>query len=101
MSLGAALALAGCARGIPSRSSADAPAIELRNAKWFDGTGFVDRTLYVVDGVFRTAPPRSVARVVDLAGAYVVPPFAEAHNHWLEPNAVDEYVQRYLSEGVF
>jgi hypothetical protein len=39
--------------------------------------------------------------VIDLEGAYVVPPYAEGHNHWLEPRGVDAYVQTYLRDGVF
>jgi hypothetical protein len=39
--------------------------------------------------------------VFDLKNEYVIPPFAEAHNHWLEPQRVDEYIQNYLRDGVF
>lgn len=31
----------------------------------------------------------------------MIPPLAEAHNHWLEPQRVDEYIQNYLRAGVF
>src|SRR5262249_21776599 len=32
---------------------------------------------------------------------YVVPPFAEGHNHWLEPRAIEAYDAMYLRDGVF
>jgi hypothetical protein len=51
---------------------------------------------------FKT-PPR-VDRTLDLADAYVVPPFAEAHNHNLGTGAEDRdkaAIQEYLVDGVF
>jgi hypothetical protein len=38
---------------------------------------------------------------VDLAGGFVVPPFAEGHNHWLEPGAIEAYDRLYMTDGVF
>jgi amidohydrolase family protein len=57
--------------------------------------------MWVADGRFVTAPSTAADSVVDLRGAFVVPPFAEGHNHWLEPGAVTAYVQSYLRDGVF
>ncbi|MEA2765670.1 MAG: hypothetical protein QOK07_2074 [Gemmatimonadaceae bacterium] len=74
---------------------------EIRNGKWFTGSGFVDRTWYTRDGVFASSRPSRIDSVIDLHGQYVVPPFAEAHNHWLEPKAIDAYLQAYLRDGVF
>lgn len=40
--------------------------------------------------------------IVDLQGGYVVPPFAEAHNHNVEgPWNLEQVVSRYLADGVF
>jgi Amidohydrolase family len=76
--------------------------LELRNGRWFDGTAFsAPRTMYAVGGRLTAARPPRVGTVRDLAGGYVVPPFAEGHNHWLEPRAVDAYVAMYLRDGVF
>lgn len=74
---------------------------EYDHGRWFDGEKFVDKTMYVVDGVFAEAPPARVTDVVDLKDGYVVPPYAEGHNHWLEANLVDAYVQTYLRDGIF
>jgi hypothetical protein len=80
---------------------AAAPPVSFRGGRWYDGTGFVAREMYAVGGRFSTAKPARVDRVVDLAGGYVVPPFAEGHNHWLEPRSIDAYDAMYLRDGVF
>jgi len=71
------------------------------NGQWFDGTGFRARAFYSINSVLTLKKPASIDKVFDLKNGYVVPPFAEAHNHWLEPQRVDEYIHNYLSDGVF
>jgi len=71
------------------------------NGRLFDGDAFVARPIYVVDGVFRTTAPRVITHTMDLQGRYVLPPLAEAHNHWLEPDRIDAYIRDYLAHGVF
>lgn len=72
------------------------------NGRWFDGYRFVPRTWWVVGGAFRARRPARVDSVIDLAGAYVVPPFGEAHNHNVAPSRrVDALLARYLRDGVF
>jgi hypothetical protein len=78
-----------------------ASAIAFHGGRWYDGAGFSGREMYVVGGRFSIAKPEHVERVVDLAGGYVVPPFAEGHNHWLEPRAIEAYDAMYLRDGVF
>src|SRR5829696_3623086 len=75
-------------------------AVEYRGGRWFDGTRFATRTMYVVDGTFRTRRPARVDRVVDLAGGYVVPPFADAHQHIVDPR-IDNVIRAYLRDGIF
>lgn len=74
---------------------------EFRNGLWYTGSGFAAKTWYSVSGVLRSSRPARIDSVIDLQSQYVVPPFAEGHNHWLEPNAIDAYVQEYLRDGVF
>lgn len=57
--------------------------------------------MWVADGRFVTATATPADAVTDLNGAFVVPPFAEGHNHWLEPGAIAAYVQACLRDGVF
>jgi hypothetical protein len=74
---------------------------EYTNGQWFDGIGFRRRAFYSVKGVLTLKKPARVDKVFDLKNGFVIPPFAEGHNHWLEPQAVDEYIQNYLRDGVF
>ena len=82
-------------------SSAQQKSYQFINGQWFDGKGFSRRTFYSVNGVLTSKKPATIDEVVDLKNGYVIPPFAEAHNHWLEPQRVDEYIQNYLHDGVF
>jgi predicted amidohydrolase YtcJ len=71
------------------------------NAHWFDGKSFHERTLCTQNGVFIAGRPRS-AQTIDLKGAYVVPPYAEAHNHNVEESeALPARLDEYLRNGVF
>jgi hypothetical protein len=74
--------------------------VEYRGGRWFDGDRFVARTMYVVDGIFRVRPPARVDSVVDLAGGYVVPPFADAHQHLVDPR-IDATIRAYLRDGIY
>ncbi len=74
---------------------------EYSNGHWFDGESFVERTVFVAGDRFVPPRPARIDAVVDLQGGYVVPPFAEGHNHWLEPALVDAYVDTHLREGIF
>ncbi len=75
--------------------------VEYRNGFWFDGAVFRPATWYSAGGTLRSKRPAYVDEVVDLQRKWVVPPYAEGHNHWLEPNAIDAYAQTYLKDGVF
>ena len=74
---------------------------EYRGGQWYDGRAFVPRTMWVVDGRFAATRPDHVDKVIDLAHGFVVPPYAEGHNHWLEPALVDTYVAAHLRQGIF
>jgi hypothetical protein len=75
-------------------------AVEYRGGRWFDGTRFATRTMYVVDGTFRERRPARVEAVVDLAGGFVVPPFADAHQHLVDPR-IDNTIRAYLRDGIY
>ena len=87
----------------PQPFKASAPlAMELHNARWFDGQGFQKGTLYVVDGKFTKARPKRIHRRLELREQYLVPPLAEANNHNLQSAwGVQTFGQRYLQDGVF
>jgi hypothetical protein len=78
--------------------------VALFNGQWFNGTSFEARTVYSVHGHFTNKKPARVDRTLDLAGTWIVPPFAEAHNHNID-GVVEERgrkaIQKYLADGVF
>jgi len=77
------------------------------NGQWFDGKSFQPQTFYSDDGILTKKRPRGDIETVDLANAFVVPPFAEAHNHnlgsaiYLNRELTQRMIQRYLAEGIF
>ena len=69
---------------------------------WWTGAGFEARTYYAVDGILRASWDGSVDEVVSLAGRFVVPPLADAHNHGFadgrDPSAE---IASWLARGIF
>jgi len=58
--------------------------------------------MYAVDGILRADQPKHVDTVIDLKGRYVIPPFADAHNHMLSgPGSLEPFRTNYLREGTF
>ncbi|MEE2002158.1 amidohydrolase family protein [Alkalimonas sp. MEB108] len=77
-------------------------ATALLNGHWYQEGTFVAQTWYVRDGVLTQQTPAEIHRSVDLQGGFVVPPYAEAHNHNLQnPWLAQNFHQRYLQDGVF
>jgi hypothetical protein len=78
--------------------------VAYQNGRWFTGSIFEPRTMYVRAGRFIEAVERPDS-VVNLGG-YVLLPFGEAHNHNLElipsqPMRLDALLRRYMQNGVF
>lgn len=72
------------------------------NGQWFDGRAFQRRVFYSVGDVLTEKRPRSVDEVIDLKDGYVVPPFGDAHNHYISgPYNVDNIILQYLKDGIF
>ena len=88
-----------------SRPSVEQQAVKhyaFLHGQWFDGNGFHPATWYSVQGRLTRTAPAGVVETVDLAGAFVVPPFGEAHNHNVEGEWNMQAVSdRYLKDGVF
>jgi hypothetical protein len=84
--------------------SQDDTVIAFANGRWFDGNTFRSRTVYCVNGLLRFDKPARVDRTLDLSGAWIVPPFAEAHNHNID-GAVEARslaaILKYAADGVF
>ena len=78
------------------------PTYRFENGVWFDGQRFVKRTVYASERRLRFTRPAKVDSVVDLGGAFVIPPLCEAHNHNLGSDYENqEKIARYLRDGVF
>lgn len=95
------LLLAGMAGGAQAQNSKHPVTFKFINGKWFNGTAFEDRNVFVKDGLF-TSTLSKVDTTVDLKGQYVIPPFSEAHSHSLEGlGNFDATIKAYLRDGVF
>jgi imidazolonepropionase-like amidohydrolase len=72
------------------------------NGNWFNGKNFKRKTFYSVNGVLTEKRPAKIDETIDLSGGYVVPPFADAHNHHFDsPRLIDQQIEIYLRDGVF
>jgi imidazolonepropionase-like amidohydrolase len=72
------------------------------NGQWFDGRDFQHRIFYSVDGTLTSKEPRRVDEVIDLKNGYVVPPFGDAHNHYIAgPHDIRNILDQYLRDGIF
>lgn len=80
--------------------ASDQPVTRFVNASWWQNGRFVTGDRYVKGGVF--VKKTRADRTVDLQGAYVTPPFGEAHNHNLDgPPIARQVSDQYLANGVF
>ncbi len=77
------------------------------NGQWFDGQKFRRYTFFSVNGVLTGKKPAKVDETLDLKNGYVMPPFAEAHNHnigsavYLNLEFTQQMIARYLAAGIF
>lgn len=72
------------------------------NGRWFDGNGFEPKTFYAVNGLLTLRKPAGQTLTIDLHGGFVVPPFADGHNH--SPSSkhdVKAATEAFLNAGVF
>ena len=85
-----------------SRGEPGQPTLELAGGRWFDGQNFIERNWYAVGGRLTSKAPARVDAKVNLAGRYVIPPFAEAHNHDVQGwYLAGISASRYLRDGIF
>lgn len=81
------------------------PTLKLTNGKWFNGTTFVDATMFTEKGIFRDKEPATIDQTIDLAGNFVIAPLADAHCHWLAGKGTKEFftpiIEASLRAGQF
>ena len=102
----AGVALAGLTVRARLPRQTNSRASQFVNGRWFNGANFTAKDFYSVGGFLTSSKPIEVDSVIDLAGKYVVPPFAEAHNHNVDGLAagstnIEMIVRMYLTDGVF
>ena len=87
---------------ITNPSADSAKTIAYVNGNIWNGSSFIDKTLFVKDGHF-VAEMVKPDSTVDLNGNYVIPPFAEAHNHaFTEERSTYVFArENYIQNGVF
>lgn len=101
-----------CLAGLAFTSGADAqlpalpvppqPNIAFTGGRWFDGAAFAPANWYAVGGRFTATRPDRIDATVDLTGRYVLPPFADAHNHDAQnPRMATFANDKNLRQGVF
>ena len=103
---GGAALVGGLLRAEATQLRPPSTAYEFINGRWFDGRKFTNKNFYSVDRVLTSRKPIRVDSVIDLAGKYVIPPFAEAHNHNVEGSGpgytnTEGTVRTYLQDGVY
>lgn len=93
-------ALGGALCAVALQAAAATMAVE--GGQWFDGERFAPATWYVVDGKLTRKAPARVDVRISAEGRYVVPPYADAHNHNMQ-NAwgAGRMVAEALKQGVF
>ena len=88
--------------GFSEQSAAALRTFKFVNGQWFDGQGFQPKIFFSVGGVFAERAPERIDEMIDLKGGFVVPPFADAHNHAIAgPNNIDKILKHYLTDGIF
>jgi imidazolonepropionase-like amidohydrolase len=85
--------------GASQALAAAGPVVAYTHGRWWSGAGFVAGDRYVRDGLFVPRPAGGAAEVVDLGGGYVVPPFADAHNHMA--GRTSQVSDQAMAAGVF
>jgi imidazolonepropionase-like amidohydrolase len=75
------------------------PTVAYIHGRWWTGDRFEEGARYVRGALFVARPAQAPRRTVDLSGAYVIPPFGDAHNHM--PGRAADVSARAMGAGVF
>ncbi len=77
--------------------------IHFIHGQWFDGTRFLAKDLYSVDGILsKSRMQQHIDETVDLHNGYVIPPFGDAHEHNFDSvERTPAVTAQYLKDGIF
>ncbi|WP_394748971.1 amidohydrolase family protein [Spongiimicrobium salis] len=86
-----------------AKKNINAPTMQFNNGLWFNGTSFEKKTVWLKEGlIYFSDPEETIDTIINLSDRYVIPPFAEAHNHNLESkHELEKRIASYLDNGVF
>ncbi len=85
-----------------SCTPSDSHFVSYENGLWFNGTEFVEQTLYSKDGIFTDCRPSRVDTTYNLEGKFIIPPFGDAHSHELgNEESLEEMLPRFIEDGIF
>ncbi len=73
-----------------------------KNGFWFQDGTFQQQDVYVKEGRFSNPQAATAnSKVVDVTGLYLLPPFAEGHNHQLQNSwLVSRFSNKYVADGI-
>lgn len=84
------------------RKNKGSKTLKLINGNWFNGKSFEKKTVWVKDGLLSFENTEKVDTVIDVSNRFIIPPFADAHNHNLESkHELEKRINAYLDNGVF
>lgn len=78
--------------------------VEFTDGNWLINDVFTPITVYSINGLFSFNPPEKIDTVVSLSNKFIIPPFAEAHNHNIGTGVTEwdkSAIDNYLKAGVF
>jgi len=78
--------------------------VKFTDGKWLINDEFKSITVYSIDGFFSFNSPEKVDTTVSLSNNFIIPPFAEAHNHNIGTGVTEwdkRAIDNYLNAGVF
>ncbi len=86
-----------------ARKNPDSKILKFTNGNWFNGATFEQKPVWVKEGILGFKElAQQPDTIIDLSGKYVIPPFAEAHNHNLESSyGLEKRIKSYLDNGVY
>lgn len=84
-----------------SAGAAQARIVAFENGYWWQHGKFVKQNWYSVNGLLQKEIEGQVDEVIDLDGQFVLPPYAEGHNHNLQnPWLAQNFITSYTANGI-
>lgn len=78
--------------------------VKFTDGNWLINDEFKSIIVYSIDGFLSFNPPDKIDTVVSLSNNFIIPPYAEAHNHNIGTGVTEwdkRAIDKYLQAGVF